>query len=72
MGEENNNKKEIIDNNNSDFITPTYESKSHMITKLNEWKELYISDVESYCRVGEVEEAITVLNDFIMYVRYLD
>ncbi len=38
MGGEN---KEIIDNNNSDFITPSF-SKSEMITKLNEWKELWI------------------------------
>ena len=44
-----------------------------MITKLNEWKELYINDVEAHSvRVGEVEEAVTVLNDFIMYVKYLD
>ena len=43
-----------------------------MITKLNVWKELYINDVESYGKVGEAEEVITVLNDFIMYVRYLD
>jgi hypothetical protein len=71
MGEKDNNNNKIIDNNNSDFITPSF-SKSEMITKLNEWKELYLNDVESYCRVGELEEAVTVLNDFVMYVRYLD
>lgn len=79
MGEgKNKNKNNNNNNNNSDInsgiITQSsHDSNAHMITKLNEWKELYINDVEVYSvRVGEVEEAVTVLNDFIMYVKYLD
>lgn len=60
--------------NNKTRITETINNVSitQIISQMNEWKETYLNDVETYGTENEYRESKAVLDDFIMYVNSLD